>query len=246
MKDFAMLFRAMIPVLLMIFSFTVPAPEVIPLYAGKVSVNIGERDSVPAAPPFYSEILAFKKQDAEQKPPVNPILLVGSSSFTRWKDVKDYFPGYPILNRGFGGSTLVDVIRYTYDVILPYRPKQVIIYCGENDLASSDSVTATMVVQRFKTLFGMIRQNLPNAVIGFVSIKPSPSREKIQGKVKEANRQIALFLKKQKNAQFINIYPSMLDVSGRMREELFVEDRLHMKPEGYAIWKKIMLPYMTK
>ena len=202
--------------------------------------------SAPPAPPFYPEILAFRKQDSAQKPPANSILLVGSSSFTRWKDVNEYFPGYPILNRGFGGSTLVDVIRYAYDVILPYRPKQVIIYCGENDLASSDSVTAAMVVQRFKTLFGMIRQNLPNTAIGFVSIKPSPSREKIQEKVKEANRQIRLFLKSQKNTQFIDIYQSMLDVRGRMREELYVEDRLHMKPEGYAIWKKIMLPYLVK
>ncbi|HEY4151233.1 MAG TPA: G-D-S-L family lipolytic protein, partial [Chitinophagaceae bacterium] len=87
------------------------------------------------APPFWPEILAFKKADAVQPPQAHCILFVGSSSFTKWKDVNDYFPGYPIVNRGFGGSTLPDVIRYAYDIILPYHPKQVIIYCGENDLA---------------------------------------------------------------------------------------------------------------
>src|SRR5687768_111872 len=86
----------------------------------------------PLAPPFYNDILAFKKQDAQQAPPANGILFVGSSSFTRWRDVQEYFPGYPIINRGFGGSTLPDVIRYSYDIILPYKPKQVLIYCGEN------------------------------------------------------------------------------------------------------------------
>lgn len=198
------------------------------------------------APPFWSEIAAFKKQDAAQPPPSRPILLVGSSSFTRWKDVQDYFPGYTILNRGFGGSVLTDVIRYAYDIIMPYRPKQVLIYCGENDLASSDTITAEDVVLRFKTLYGMIRQNLPNTVISFVSIKPSPSRANIQPKVKEANKEIKAFLKNQKNAQFIDIYDAMLDANGNMQERLYVEDRLHMKPEGYAIWKRIITPYLMK
>src|SRR5690348_13960972 len=92
------------------------------------------------APAFWNDIVAFKKQDSAQTPPVHPILFVGSSSFTKWTDISSYFPGYPIVNRGFGGSTLVDVIRYTYDIILPYQPKQVVIYCGENDLASADSI----------------------------------------------------------------------------------------------------------
>ena len=116
-------------------------------------------------PAFWQDIVAFKKLDAIQKPALNSILFVGSSSFTKWQDVPAYFPGYTIINRGFGGSTLQDVIRYTYDVILPYQPKQVVIYCGENDLASADSVSVSEVVNRFKTLFSMIRINLPNANI---------------------------------------------------------------------------------
>ena len=160
--------------------------------------------------------------------------------------MKDYFPGYTIFNRAFGGSVLTDLIRYSYDVILPYRPKQVVIYCGENDLASADSVTAREVLLRFKTLFGIIRQNLPATIISYVSIKPSPSRESIQTKVKEANRQIRAFIKTQKKADFIDLYDAMLGSDGKMRDELYVSDRLHMKPEGYAIWKKIMTPYLRK
>lgn len=202
--------------------------------------------SATAAPPFWNDIVAFKKTDAVEPPPAAPILFVGSSSFTRWTDVKESFPGYPILNRGFGGAVLTDVIRYVYDVILPYKPKQVVIYCGENDLASSDTISAAEVVQRFKTLFGIIRQNLPSATVSFVSIKPSPVREKLQPKVKEANREIKAFIKTQQNANFIDVYDAMLDRNGNMREALYKEDRLHMQPEGYVIWQRIIKPYLRK
>ena len=198
------------------------------------------------APKFWSDVVAFKKKDSLQSPIEQPILFIGSSSFTRWKDVQTYFPNYPILNRGFGGSTLIDVMRYAYDIIIPYKPKQVLIYCGENDLAAADSITANEVVLRFKTLYGMIRTNLPNTTIDFISIKPSPSRAGIQQKVQDANQQIQRFLKKQKKAHFINVYKAMLDAQGQMREELYVQDCLHMKPEGYAIWKKIIEPYLMK
>ena len=196
--------------------------------------------------PFFQDIQAFKKRDAEQMPAKNAILFVGSSSFTKWTDVQAYFPGYPIINRGFGGSSLPDVIRYANDVIFPYQPKQVVIYCGENDFAYVDTVSVAEVLRRFKTLFGMLRQNLPDAQISFVSLKPSPSREKFQAKSKAVNSEIRSFLKKEKMAAFIDIYPAMLDANGKMREELYEEDRLHMKAEGYRIWQKIMLPYLMK
>jgi len=208
--------------------------------------SVSQREQIPASPPFYNEIMAFKKQDALQPPAPGSILFVGSSSFRLWTDVNSYFPGYAVVNRGFGGAVITDVIRYAYDIILPYKPKQVVVYCGENDLASSDTITAAAVVLRFKTLFGIIRQNLPNAMISFVSIKPSPVRANIQPKVKEANAAIQAFLKTQSHTQFINIYDAMLDAHKHMREELYKEDRLHMKPEGYAIWKKIMTPYLIK
>jgi lysophospholipase L1-like esterase len=207
------------------------------------TIQIVEAQTSPA---FWSEITAFKKKDSIQQPPTNAILFVGSSSFTKWQDVQDYFPGYSIINRGFGGSTLQDVIRYTYDIILPYQPKQVVIYCGENDLASADSISVSEVVNRFKTLFSMIRINLPKANIAFVSIKPSPVRASIQTKVKAANAVIKKFIATQQNASFIDIYDAMLDANGQMREELYVGDRLHMQPAGYAIWQKAIRPYLIK
>ena len=126
--------------------------------------------------PYLNEVQAFKKQDSISFPAANQILFIGSSSFTMWQDVSEYFPNHKILNRAFGGSSLPDLIRFRYEVIYPYQPKQIVMYCGENDFASSDTVTVEMVVQRFKTLFGLIRVKYAAVPFLYVSMKPSPSR----------------------------------------------------------------------
>ncbi|HVY76087.1 MAG TPA: GDSL-type esterase/lipase family protein [Puia sp.] len=198
------------------------------------------------AQPFINDIRAFKKQDSLQPPPANAILFVGSSSFRFWHDVSDYFPGYTIINRGFGGSTLPDVIRYANDIIIPYHPKQVVIYCGENDLAESDTVTAAMVFERFKTLFELIREQLPGEPIVFISLKPSPSRMRLFQKMKDANLLIKTYCSIQDHADFVDVFSKMLGEDGSPRKELFRDDMLHMKPAGYVIWQKEILPYLIK
>ena len=207
-----------------------------------------EETSIPEAPPpplSWNDIQNFKKQDSVSFPPRNAILLIGSSSFTKWTDVQDYFPGYTIINRGFGGSTLLDEIRYVNDIVFPYQPKQIIIYCGENDLASSDTVTASMVLDRFKQLFQMIRDK-SEAPIAYISMKPSPSRRHLFPKMREGNQLIKDFLTTQKNTAFIDVHQKMLDLTGEPLPEIFLDDSLHMNAKGYAIWKKEMEPYMQK
>ena len=207
-----------------------------------------EETSIPEAPPpplFWNDIQNFKKQDSVSFPPRNAILLIGSSSFTKWTDVQDYFPGYTIVNRGFGGSTLLDEIFYVNDIVFPYQPKQIIIYCGENDLASSDTVSAAMVLDRFKQLFQMIR-NKTEAPIAYISMKPSPSRRHLFTKMREGNQLIKDFLATQKNTAFIDVHQKMLDSTGEPMPEIFLDDSLHMNAKGYAIWKKEMEPYMQK
>lgn len=196
--------------------------------------------------PFRNEIEAFKKSDSLSFPPKNAILFVGSSSFNYWKDVASYFPGYTIINRGFGGSSLPHVIRYAEDIIFPYEPKQVLIYCGENDFASSASVTPKDVLERFTQLYSMIRNRLPKANIAFVSIKPSPSRQNLMPKMVEANALIRKFIKKEKNAAFIDVYNLMLNADGSPKKEIFTGDNLHMNASGYAIWAEAIKPYLLK
>jgi lysophospholipase L1-like esterase len=188
-------------------------------------------------PPFYSEIQAFRKQDSVHFPAKNSILFVGSSSFNFWKDMHDYFPGYPLINRGFGGSSLTDVIRYAPDIIYPYEPKQVVIYCGENDLAV-ENVTPQVVLDRVKTLFNMIRGKFKNLPIVYVSIKPSPSRAHLMPLMVKSNKLIKAFLNRQQKAIFVDVFSKMLQKDGTPRTDIFTNDNLHMNAKGYAIWKK--------
>jgi lysophospholipase L1-like esterase len=197
-------------------------------------------------PPFWDEIQAFKKEDSLHPPQKNSILFVGSSSFNFWKTVQQDFPGYRIVNRGFGGSSLPDVIRYQADIIFPYKPKQLVIYCGENDLAGSDTVTAETVTARFMQLFTSVRQKLPDVPIIFVSIKPSPSRQHLMPKMLEANAKIKSFLEQNRKTVFIDVYHKMLNPDGSPKGELFIEDSLHMNAKGYSIWQKSIKPHLLK
>jgi lysophospholipase L1-like esterase len=196
------------------------------------------------AQPFAEDIAAFKKQDSVSFPSKLAILFVGSSSFTNWKDVQNYFPQFTILNRGFGGSSVSDVIRYADDIIFPYQPKQIVIYCGENDLAASDSVTGKMVYERFVQLFTLIRNKMPKVPVAFISLKPSPSRWHLKDKMIAANKSIKKYLRKKKNAAFIDVYHKMLNNDGTPMPEIFIEDNLHMNAKGYTIWQKIIEPYL--
>jgi len=204
--------------------------------------------------PFAKSIAAFKKQDSISFPPANAILFIGSSSFTLWDDVQNYFPGHTIINRGFGGSTLEDQIRYANDIIFPYKPKQIIIYCGENDLAFSDTVTAVMVFERFKELLQIIRKKLPDIPIAYISMKPSPSRRHLFSKMREGNQLISDFLASQNSTLssnmsrtvFIEVHSKMLNERGEPFPEIFFDDSLHMNAKGYSIWQKEIQPYLLK
>lgn len=179
-------------------------------------------------------------------PPPGAVVFVGSSSFRLWPALQQDFPGYRILNRGFGGAAIPDVIRYAEETIYRYQPGQIVFYCGENDLAASDTVQTATVVQRFIDLFGQIRRRLPGVPFVFVSIKPSPSRAHLMPKIIAANEQIRAFLARQKATRFVDVYHPMLQQNGKPRGELFSADSLHMNAKGYALWKKGLEPVLRK
>ena len=192
--------------------------------------------------PFAGEIRQFREIDKANPPLEHAILFIGSSSFRMWKDMQDYFPGFNVINRGFGGSTLLDQIRYADDIIFPYSPRQIVIYCGENDLASGDTVSSEIVAERFKTLFTLIRTKLQDVRITYVTMKPSPSRWNLAEKFTEANKSICEFLISQPNTGFVDIWDSMLNEDQVPNPDIFLEDILHMNAEGYRIWQKKIIP----
>ena len=197
--------------------------------------------------PFQDEIDVFIKKDSIAMPAANSILFVGSSSFNYWKDISNYFPGYPIINRGFGGSSLTDIIHFNQETILKYKPKQIYIYCGENDIAASDTISPQIVFERFKTLYTIIRTHLGNNIpVMYVSIKPSVARWNMEAKFVAANKLIRDYINKQKQTQFLDVHAAMLDSNGEVFKDIFIADKLHMNAKGYAIWQKIIAPTLVQ
>ncbi|MEP7268971.1 MAG: GDSL-type esterase/lipase family protein [Saprospiraceae bacterium] len=193
--------------------------------------------------PFASDIAQFESEDATNPKPMGQIVFVGSSSFTKWKDVDARFPGFGIINRGFGGSTLVDVIRFAQQTIYKYQPRQVVIYCGENDFAADSTLSVKAVFKRYKTLTKGINKHVPGSQIAFISMKPSPSRIQLIPKYRAANDLIANYNKK-KGYQYIHVFDAMLDAAGNPKADIFVSDRLHMNASGYDIWVPIIRPFL--
>jgi lysophospholipase L1-like esterase len=189
--------------------------------------------------PFWNEIKAFRVQDSIRQPKDGMILFIGSSSFRLWKTAKEDFHNATIVNRAFGGATLEDVIYWQNDVVLKYKPKKIFIYCGENDIASSEKITPEIVFERYKTLHTTLRKQFPETPIVFVSIKPCILRWSMKDRMMAANALISDYLKQDQKAVFVNIWDKMLQ-NGEPMKDIFLEDNLHMNAKGYAIWIKEM------
>jgi lysophospholipase L1-like esterase len=187
--------------------------------------------------PFQKQIDEYKRMDEQSPPPKHGIVFVGSSSIRLWRNLEKDFEGYPVINRGFGGSGLDHAIMYADDIIIPYEPKQIVIYSGENDVAGGKVKPADMI-HRFKRLFKKIRTALPNTHIVYISMKPSPSREQFRPVMEESNKLIRDFLANEPQTAYVDVWPLMLDASGKPRKELFTSDDLHMNTKGYEIWRK--------
>ncbi|GAB3642763.1 GDSL-type esterase/lipase family protein [Spirosoma arcticum] len=205
-------------------------------------LTIGVRASG-QTPPFEKEILAFEAQDRATPPPADVILFTGSSSIRFWTDLPAYFPSKAILNRGFGGSQLSDVRHFADRVIVRYQPKQIVLYAGENDIATGKQ-TARQTYARFVDLFRYVRKKLPKATFTFIAIKPSPSRRQFWPATDDANQRISRFLAKKPNAQFVDIRPTMFGPDGQPISELFRSDSLHMTEKGYQRWAPVVRPYL--
>lgn len=197
----------------------------------------------PAAPEKWAaDIDKFTAADAAQPPAKNGIVFVGSSSIRRWTTLAEDFAGLPVINRGFGGSQLSDAAFYAERIVTPYEPRTVVVYSGENDLAAGR--TPEDVLQSFQVLRAKIHRAVPTARIVFIGIKPSPSRLKHRDAFGRANALIAEFCATDQRLTFLDVHAPMLDASGEPQADLFIEDRLHLNAKGYALWTKLLRPYL--
>jgi lysophospholipase L1-like esterase len=191
-----------------------------------------------------SSIKNYEAKDAEKMPAPGGIVFAGSSSFTKWQSAAEDLAPLPIINRGFGGSTIPEVIYYADRTILKYNPKTVVIYC-ENDMFGSKKKTPEQVRDAYVALTRTIRKKKPDVLLYGISLKPSPSRWERRADVERANKLIRDFIKSDKNHQYIDVWPVMLK-NGRPDGSIFLSDSLHMNEEGYRRWIKVIKPILEK
>ncbi|TKC65482.1 G-D-S-L family lipolytic protein [Pedobacter hiemivivus] len=193
---------------------------------------------------FEKNIKAFDKRDSIEKVQPGSNLFVGSSSITNWKDVADYFPESYVINRGFGGSKFEDLLYYGDRVIMPYKPAKIFIYEGDNDIAKGID-TETLIKQA-----AMLRQRIaavfPKVPVVFISVKPSVARWELKDKYVAFNQALKKYAKKEKLTAFADVWTPMLDANGEVFKDVFLPDNLHMKPNGYQIWQKVLQPFLLK
>ena len=190
--------------------------------------------------PFEPEILAFEAADRASPPPMGGVVFTGSSSFRLWTNVAADFPGVPLLNRGFGGSILPEVVQLAPRLVLKYRPHLVLLYAGDNDINAGR--TPTDVLNDYRTFASTVHSALPTARIAFVSIKPSPSRWALVDRMREANRLVQQEISRDTLATYVDVFTPMIGADGRPRAELFGPDSLHMTRAGYLIWRAKLAP----
>jgi len=205
-----------------------------------------ESAAKPAADPaakWEPAIAAFEKKDKESPPPAGATLFVGSSTFAKWKELEADFKALRAINRGFGGSMISDVLYYADRIVIPYKPRAIVLYGGDNDVTKK---SADQVFADYKALVEKVRKALPETKIYFIAIKPSPKRAALWDKAKAVNRMVKEYADETPGLGYIDIMPVMLGADGKPKPELFLADTLHVNRAGYELWIPIIKAALEK
>lgn len=193
---------------------------------------------------WESAIQAFERIDKESPPASQAVLMVGSSSFAMWRSAPGDMKPFTVINRGFGGSTLPDVLQYFDRVVVPYTPRLILLYEGDNDLAQHR--TPRQFLSDVKTFVKRVKKVLPDTGILILTIKPSMSRWSLWTQMQEANRLVAEYCKTQEGVEPVDVGSALLGKDGRPRSGLYMSDMLHLNQEGYRLWVDVLKPRIEK
>ena len=188
------------------------------------------------------DIHAFETADRTNPQPMNAVLFIGASNIRLWKNVGEAFLNHKVLNRGFGGAEMSDLVEFVGRIVIPYHPKIVIIYAGDNDLAGHK--TPERISTDFQTFVQKVHEALPETVIGCIAVKPSPSRAKLVPQVKQTDALLESFCRTNTNTIYIDDFTPMLNANGGPRPELFGKDGLHLNEQGRALWISLLRPIL--
>lgn len=192
------------------------------------------------------EIRRFEKADKKQMPSSNAIVFVGSSTIRFWKTLQEDMSPLPVIQRGFGGSRILDAVYYADKIVIPYRPQAIVVYSGTNDIAGKLPKSADYVAEKFKEFCAKIHTQLPDTPIYYISIMPTPGRLEHWETVQDANRRIEQYTQSDSRLHYIDSAGSFFDDTGELKRELYRWDKIHLTSAGYAVLTKVVKPVLLQ
>ncbi|MCR9165808.1 MAG: GDSL-type esterase/lipase family protein [Nannocystaceae bacterium] len=190
---------------------------------------------------FERTIRGFEAYDRAHGWPEDAVLFVGSSSIRKWP-IDASFPNYATIHRGFGGCFLSDVDHFADRIVFPYAPRVIVLYAGENDM--DDRRSAEQVFETYRRFAERTQARLPRTQLLYLPIKPTPERWALWPEMKRANARIAAYIEHHPQQHYVDTATPMLGEDGRPRPELYADDGVHLSPAGYALWTRIVEPYL--
>ncbi len=193
---------------------------------------------------WEKEISAYERADRDNPPARGGVLFIGSSTIRGWKTLQQDFPNHRVLNRGFGGSQIVDATHFAERIIFPYEPRMIFLRSGGNDIHAGK--TAEEVFADFKAFVARVREKLPDSKIAFIALSPAPARWAEREANRKLNELVKAYVRGRPNLIYVDAYDISLTPDGQARPELFVKDRLHFNAEGYKLLAARVRPFLPK
>jgi lysophospholipase L1-like esterase len=193
---------------------------------------------------WEKEVAAYEASARQNPPPEGGILFIGSSTIRLWKTLAENYSDLKVINRGFGGTEIVDSTHFADRLIFPHEPKQIFLRAGGNDIHAGR--TPRQVAADFAEFVRVIHARLPRTEILYISVSPAPSRWGESDKYRELNRLIREMALDMPRVGFVDTFDMVLGSDGGARPELFVKDRLHFAPEGYQLLRERVRPFLAQ
>lgn len=194
---------------------------------------------------FEREIGAFEKLDHQNQPPTGAVLFTGSSTIKNWhKELATDFKGLTVLGRGFGGSNMNDLLHYMDRVVLPYKPRAVVLYQGDNDL--KEGMTPNEILKNYKTFYQRLQTSLPHTRVYILSVKPSPDRWKHWPNAVILNQKFKAWADNEPNIIYVDVATCLLADNQLPIKKLYKMDQLHLNRDGYKLWLQVLAPVLAE
>lgn len=201
-----------------------------------------QNNTAPDPTRFAEEIAKFEKIKTNPQQPT--IVFTGSSSIRFWPNISSYYPAQQVVNTGFGGSQMSDLLHYLDEAVLRFAPAKVFIYEGDNDVAAGQSTA--VIMKNTKQVVKSIQKKFPEVEIILIAAKPSIARWNFKDKYLDINATFQAYAAQNDQVQYADVWTVMLDEQGEVRTDIFIEDGLHMNELGYQLWDGVLRDFVVK